>query len=288
MFKAWHVWPEPRKAFSGTRPSAKDSPSFGISSNSNLKQCRTANVCPTSLLQFCCVFIQVPENVVLMKVVTSPLCSKETHENLRNNLKRLTSSIISPKGSQKCKKNSVLYYRATKWTQTRSDKCPLQPGLVWYTVSVIANLSFRVTRFALFQSWECSHFFQLHLCCGQPVLSKTSADNLATKKITNTSTALIALMWFMGTCDPFMIFWVDAFVLFSLFGSSCLFPIDLPPSSSVQSSSFFQERREACHSPEALHRCASTFQNFPEMEGKDESKKKLMFCFGDFGATTFH
>lgn len=182
MFKAWHVWPEPRKAFSGTRPSAKDSPSFGISSNSNLKQCRTANVYPTSLFQFCCVFLQVPENVVLMKLVTSPLCSKETHENLRNNLKRLTSIIISPKGSQKCKKNSVLYHRATKSTQTRSDKCPLQPGLVWYIVSVIANLSFRVTRFALFQSWECSHFFQLHLCCREPVLSKTSADNLATKK----------------------------------------------------------------------------------------------------------
>lgn len=69
-----------------------------------------------------------------------------------------------------------------KGLNSRSDKCPLQPGLVWHTVSVIANLSFRVTRFAFFQSWECSHFFQLHLCFGQPVLSKTSADNLATKK----------------------------------------------------------------------------------------------------------
>ncbi len=128
------------------------------------------------------VYSYVPENAVLMKMVTSPLCSKETHENLRNSLKWLTSSIISPKGSQKCKRLCSLLQSIAKETQTRSDKCPLQPGLVRYTVSVIANLRFQVTRFAFFQSWECSHFFQLHLCCGQPVLSKTSADNLAPKK----------------------------------------------------------------------------------------------------------
>ena len=87
-----------------------------------------------------------------------------------------------PKGHKNAKKLCSSLQSHKKDSIHALTSVHLQPGLVWYIVSVIANLSFRVTRFALFQSWECSHFFQLHLCCGQPVFSKTSADNLATKQ----------------------------------------------------------------------------------------------------------